>query len=105
VLLALWCTLTIARGTRSTIEVRVRVISVDTGYAYRSGRQKRTVTVRVALGNSPDETMRITVVVPEDGDEEVAREIGLARARDFARRFSDLLPFDAPKQKWRLPAA
>jgi hypothetical protein len=44
----------------------MRVISVDTGYAYRAGRQKRTVTVRVALGGSPDETMTITVVVPED---------------------------------------
>jgi hypothetical protein len=83
----------------------MRVISVDTGYAYRAGRHKRTVTVRVALGGSPDETMRITVVVPEDGDEAVAREIGLARARDFARRFSDLLPLEAPKQKSRLPAA
>jgi hypothetical protein len=67
----------------------VKVISVDTGYTYRSGRQKRTVTVRVALGSSPGETMSITVIVPEDGDEELAREFGLARARDFARRFSE----------------
>ena len=82
----------------------MKVISVDTGYAYRSGRQKRTVTVRVALGGSPDETMRITVAVPEDADEELAREIGLARAKDFARRFSDLL--EAPhKQKSRLLVA
>jgi hypothetical protein len=76
----------------STFEVLVKVISVDTGYAYRSGRQKRTVTVRVALGGGPDETMKITVVVPEDADEELARELGLARARDFARQFSEPTP-------------
>jgi hypothetical protein len=67
----------------------MKIISVDTGYACRAGRQKRTVTVRIALGSSPDETMSITVIVPEDGGEELAREFGLARARDFARRFSE----------------
>jgi hypothetical protein len=41
------------------------------------------------IGSSPDETMSITVIVPEDGGEELAREFGLARARDFARRFSE----------------
>ena len=70
---------------RTRYDSRVKVISVDTGHAYRSGGQKRTVTVRVALGSSSDETMRITVVVPEDADEELVREVGLARARDFAR--------------------
>jgi hypothetical protein len=50
-------------------------LSCGTAETYRHGR--------VALGGSPDETMRITVVVPEDGDEAVAREIGLARARGF----------------------
>jgi hypothetical protein len=78
------------RAAQLHIEVLVKVISVDIGHAYRSGRRKRTVTVRVALGSSPDETMRITVAVPEDADEELARELGLARASDFARRFSDL---------------
>jgi hypothetical protein len=76
----------------------VKVISIDTGYAYRSGRGKRTVTVRVGIGSSPDETMRITVVVPEHGDEEFARKVGLARARDFARRFSDLSPLELPQK-------
>ena len=77
----------------------MKVISVDIGFASRFGRQKRTVTVRVALGNSPDETMTITVVVPEDGDEGSAREIGLARARDFARRFSDLSPLEPSRNR------
>jgi len=31
--------------------------------------------------------MRITVVVPDEGDERSAREYGIARARDAARKF------------------
>jgi hypothetical protein len=53
------------------------------------GRENRVVTVRVQLDH-PQETMRITVVVPEEADERSVRDIGVARAKDCARRFSGL---------------
>jgi hypothetical protein len=68
----------------------MKITSVEVGRAIAAGREKRVVTVRVQRKSRPQETMRITVVVPEDSDERLAREFGLARAKDFARRFIDL---------------
>jgi hypothetical protein len=54
-----------------------------------SGREKRVVTVRAKPAH-PHESMRITVVVPEEADDDSAREFGMARAKDFARQFTNL---------------
>jgi hypothetical protein len=35
--------------------------------------------------------MRITVVVPEEADEKSALELGIAKAKDFARQFAGLI--------------
>ena len=66
-----------------------KITSVDVGSLAASGREKRAVTVRAQLGQ-PDETLRLTVVVPDEGDDAVAREHGIARAKDLARRFGAL---------------
>jgi hypothetical protein len=68
----------------------VKITSVEVGRADAAGRENRFVTVRVQRKRRSQETMRITVVVPDDGDERWAREFGLARAKDFARGFIDL---------------
>jgi hypothetical protein len=63
-----------------------KITSVDVGSVSVTGREKRTVTVRAQLGQR-HETLRITVVVPDEGDDAVARECGVARAKDLARQF------------------
>ena len=66
----------------------MKITSVEVGQSTSSfGREDRVVTVRVEL-SYPHESMRITVVVPEDSDDRAAREHGLARAQDYARNFS-----------------
>jgi hypothetical protein len=65
----------------------MKITSVELGTVAAGGREKRVVTVRVKLAQ-PQESMRITVVVPEDSDETSAREYGIARAMDAARQFS-----------------
>jgi hypothetical protein len=66
----------------------MKIASVEVGRVAAAGREKRVVTVRVKL-DQPQESMRITVVVPEseEGHENSAREYGLARAKDVARKF------------------
>jgi hypothetical protein len=68
----------------------MRITSVDVGSGTALGREKRVVTVRLQLSLHQQETMRVTVIVPKDGDENAARECGIARAKDFARQFSNL---------------
>jgi hypothetical protein len=46
----------------------MKIISVEVGHIGPAGREKRTITVRVKLAQ-PHESMRITVVVPQEGDE------------------------------------
>jgi hypothetical protein len=67
----------------------MKITSVEVGCVAASGRERRVVTVRAKIGQ-PQESLRITVVVPDDGDEEVARQYGVARARDIARQFAAL---------------
>jgi hypothetical protein len=64
-----------------------KITSVDVGSVAASGREKRAVTVRAQIGQR-QETLRITVVVPDEGDD--AREYGVARAKDLARQFGAL---------------
>jgi hypothetical protein len=67
----------------------MQITSVEVGCVTAAGREKRVVTVRVKLGQ-PQESLRITVVVPEASDIPSARECGIARAKDFARQFASL---------------
>ena len=53
------------------------------------GPGKRLVTVCAELG-SPNEYMTITVAVPNVGADCDIRECGIARARDYARQFSEI---------------
>ena len=58
-------------------------------------RNKRVVTISLQLG-SREESMTITVSVPNDGDEQDVYALSFARARDFARHFLEL-PFECPQ--------
>jgi hypothetical protein len=64
----------------------MKITSVEVGSIAAAGREKRVVTVRVKLAHA-QESMRITVVVPKDGDDTLAREYGVAKALDAARQF------------------
>jgi hypothetical protein len=46
---------------------------------------KRRVTVSVELGK---ERMTIEVIVPTDPNDDAVKELAVARARDFARKFA-----------------
>ena len=77
------------KGSNIQMKLAAKITSVDVGSVAAAGREKRAVTVRAQMGQ-PHETLRITVVVPDDGDDVVAREYGLARAKDLARMFATL---------------
>ena len=71
------------------MKLAAKITSVDVGPVAAAGREKRAVTVRAQLGQ-PHETLRITVVVPDEGDDALARAYGVARAKDLARQFGAL---------------
>ena len=71
------------------MKLAAKIMSVDVGSVAAAGREKRAVTVRAQMAQ-PHETLRITVVVPDEGDDTVAREYGVARAKDLARQFAAL---------------
>ena len=73
----------------------MKITAVELGST--SGRQKRVVTVHVKKLADPQETMKITVVVPEDSDKDAVRELAIARAIDFARKFNNLSSLTAAK--------
>jgi hypothetical protein len=64
-------------------------------------RGKRLVTVCAELG-SPNEYLTITVAVANDGTEQDIRESGIAKARDYARQFSEVTPQSFPTGASRL---
>ena len=66
----------------------MKITSLDVGSVTGLGLEKRAVTVRANIGK-PHETLRITVLVPNESNDATAREYGLARARDFARQFAE----------------
>jgi hypothetical protein len=65
----------------------MKITSVQCGRVATGRHDKRVVTIRVKLAQA-EESMRITVVVPEEADDEAAWEYGIARAKDAARQFS-----------------
>ena len=67
----------------------MKITSVDVGCVAASGRERRVVTVRAKVGPA-QESLRITVIVPDEGDDTSARELGVARAKDIARQFGTL---------------
>ena len=56
-----------------------------------SSHSKRQITICAEL-DGPQEFMTITVCVPISDSEGDDREYGIARAKDFARGFSNLSP-------------
>jgi hypothetical protein len=71
------------------MKLAAKITSIDVGSVAAAGREKRAVTVHAEMGQ-PYESLRITVVVPDEGDDAVAREYGVARAKDLARQFAAL---------------
>jgi hypothetical protein len=57
------------------------------GYGPDPGRAKALVNVIVEF-SGPSESMTLTVIVPNEGDEASLQEQGIARARDFALQFA-----------------
>ena len=56
------------------------------GYGPDPGRTKALVNVIVEFRAT--ESMTLTVIVPNDGDEAALQEQGIARAKDFALQFA-----------------
>jgi hypothetical protein len=67
----------------------VKITHLKLGQAGTSISSKRHVTICAEL-DGPHEFMTITVCVPDSGSEGDVRQYGIARAKDFARSFSDL---------------
>jgi hypothetical protein len=59
------------------------------GYGPRPAETHALVNVFVEF-NGPSESMAMTVLVPNEGDEAVLCEKGKARAKDLARQFAEL---------------
>ena len=57
------------------------------GYGPDPGRAKALVKVIVEF-SGPTESMTMTVIVPNEGDEAVLQERGIAKAKDFALQFA-----------------
>jgi uncharacterized membrane protein len=71
--------------------------AITFGSSVVTSRNKRLVTISLQL-ESPEESMTITVSVPNDGKEQDLYALSFARARDFARHFLEL-PFECPQGK------
>jgi hypothetical protein len=57
------------------------------GYGPDPGRTQALVNIIVEF-SGPTETMTLTVIVPNEGDEAALQEQGIVRARDFALQFA-----------------
>jgi hypothetical protein len=69
----------------------VKITHLKLGQVGTSSGSKRHVTICAEL-DGPHEFMTMTVRVPNSGSERNDRENGIARAKEFARGFSDLSP-------------
>ena len=67
----------------------MKITHVKLGQMRASGRSQRRVTICAELAG-PNEFMTITVTVMNNGTERDICECGIAKAKDFARQFSDL---------------
>ena len=67
----------------------MKITHLKLGQVGTSSVSKRHVTICAEL-DGPHEFMTITVCVPNSGTEGEDREYAIARAKDFARGFSDL---------------
>jgi hypothetical protein len=61
------------------------------GYGPDPGRAKALVKVIVEF-SGPTESMTMTVIVPNEGDEAALQEQGIARAKHFALQFAAVPP-------------
>jgi hypothetical protein len=75
----------------------VKITHLKLGQVGTSGSSKRQVTICAEL-DGPQEFMTITVCVPNSGSEREDREYGIARAKEFARGFSDVSPSRFPSR-------
>jgi hypothetical protein len=73
----------------------VKITHLKLGQVGTSSRSKRQVTICAEL-DGPGEFMTITICVPNSGSEGEDRSYGIARAKEFARGFSDLSPYLFP---------
>jgi hypothetical protein len=64
-----------------------RAPALQVGYGPDPGRDKALVNVIVEFSGAT-ESMTLTVIVPNDGDEATLQEQGIARAKDFAMQFA-----------------
>ena len=87
----LYCTQASSWGTYLLVtgDLLVKITHLKLGQVGTSSRSKRHVTICAEL-DGPHEFMTITVCVPNSGTEGEDREYAIARAKDFARGFSDL---------------
>ena len=87
----LYCTQKVLSGHIfcATWNLPVKITHLKLGQVGTSIHSKRHVTICAEL-DGPHEFMTITVCVPNSGSEGDIRENGIARAKEFARGFSDL---------------
>jgi hypothetical protein len=71
------------RGGVMVMKIDAKVI----GYGPDPGREKALVTVTVEF-NGPTESMTLSVIVPNEGDENALRDRGIAKAKDLALQFA-----------------
>jgi hypothetical protein len=74
---------------RVTGNLLVKITHLKLGQVGTSSGSKRHVTICAEL-DGPHEFMTMTVRVPNSGSERDDREYGIARAKEFARGFSNL---------------
>jgi hypothetical protein len=66
-----------------TMKINAKIV----GYGPDSERTQALVNIIVEFAG-PTETMTLSVIVPNEGDEATLKEQGIARARDYALQFA-----------------
>jgi hypothetical protein len=77
--------------------VNLNAAYLKLGPLVATSHSKRLVTISMKLG-SLDQSMTITVSVPNDGEEDDIYDLSFARARDIARYFCEL-PFEIRSER------